>query len=96
MYKKQTHKSVKMTLTRHNKILYTWKKLTKNEMRIKENKDKKFSKLENKKTLKIMKIWVTNLVSVKRVYSKLFVDSMKSLDKLSMLMLNSAEKLGSP
>ena len=85
-----------MTLTRHNKILYTWKKLTKNEMRIKENKDKKFSKLENKKTLKIMKIWVTNLVSVRRVYSKLFVDSMKSLDKLSMLILNSAEKLGSP
>ena len=26
IYKKQTHKNVKMTITRDNKILYTWKK----------------------------------------------------------------------
>ena len=47
--KKQIHKHLKMTVTRHNKILYTWKKqkLTKNQMRIKENKEKKSSKLES-------------------------------------------------
>ena len=26
IYKKQTHKNVKMTIARDNKILYTWKK----------------------------------------------------------------------
>ena len=47
-----------MTITRHNNIFYTWKKLKnnnnkkkkkkKNEIRIKENTEKKFINLENK------------------------------------------------
>ena len=41
-----------MTITRHNNIFYTWKKLQndkkKNEIRIKENTEKKFINLENK------------------------------------------------
>ena len=36
-----------------------------------------------------------NQVSLKGLGSKLLVDNIKSIDKLSMLMLNSAEKLGS-
>ena len=43
-----------MTITRHNNIFYAWKKLknnnnnNKNEIRIKENTEKKFINLENK------------------------------------------------
>ena len=38
-----------MTITRHNKFLYTWKMNKKKiEMRVKENKEKKSIKLENK------------------------------------------------
>ena len=40
-----------MTITKHNSILYTWKKLKPNikyKMRIKESKEKKSSELENK------------------------------------------------
>ena len=41
-----------MTITRYKIILYTWKKLKPNKkkkkIRIKENKEKKSSKLENK------------------------------------------------
>ena len=40
-----------MIITRHNKIFCTWKKLKankKNEMRIKENKEKKSNEQENK------------------------------------------------
>ena len=39
-----------MTITRHNKFLYTWKtnKKKKIKMRVKENKEKKSIKLENK------------------------------------------------
>ena len=38
-----------MTITRHNKFLYTWKRNKKKiEMRVKENKEKKSIKLENK------------------------------------------------
>ena len=37
-----------MIIARHNKILYSWKKLKtnkkKNEMRIKENKEKKYKR----------------------------------------------------
>ena len=45
--------NVKMTITRHNKILYTWKKLKtinkkKNEIRRKEKEDKKSIILKNK------------------------------------------------
>ena len=40
-----------MTITRHNKFLYTWKtnkKKKKIKMRVKENKEKKSIKMENK------------------------------------------------
>ena len=38
-----------MTITRHNKFLYTWKTNKKKiEMKVKENKEKKSIKLENK------------------------------------------------
>ena len=53
-------------------------------MRIKENKQK----------TKIIKIQVTNQVFVKRVDSNLFGDNMQSIDELSMLVLDSAEKRG--
>ena len=65
-------------------------KTKKNEMSIRENKGKKCSKLE-----KNMKIYVTNQVSVKKIDSNFFVDSMQSIDKLSVLVLSSAEKLES-
>ena len=48
-------------------------------MRIKENKETKSSKLE-KKNKKNMIIQIMNRASVKRADSKLFVDSMKSVD----------------
>ena len=62
-------------------------------MRIEESKENKSSKLGKKK---IMKIQVMNQICVKRVDSNLFVDNMQSIDELSMLVLSSAEKLGSP
>ena len=37
---------------------------------------------------------MTNQVSVKRVDSNLFVDDIYTIDELSMLVLQSAEKLG--
>ena len=65
-------------------------KTKKNEMSIRVNTGKKCSKLE-----KNMKIYVTNQVSVKKIDSNFFVDSMQSIDKLSVLVLSSAEKLES-
>ena len=55
-----------MTINRQNNIFYTWKKLKndkKNEIRIKENTEKKFINLENKNYG--IKIEVMNEVSVK-------------------------------
>ena len=43
-----------------------------------------------------MKIYITNQVSVKRAYPNPFVDKMQPIDELNMLVLSSAEKLGSP
>ena len=39
-----------MTMSRHDKILFTWKKLktSKIKMKIKQNKEKKSTKLDNK------------------------------------------------
>ena len=68
-------------------------------MSIKENKERKSSKLENKQTKKKQqqkKIQVMNQVSVKRANLNLFVDSMQSIDKLNMLVLSSAKKPGLP
>ena len=71
-----------MTIARNNKnfvYLEETKNLTKNEMKIKQHKENKSSKVGNQnfEDLRYGKINLDN-VSVERVDSKLFVDNMKS------------------
>ena len=71
-----------MTIARNNKnfvYLEETKNLTKNEMKIKQHKENKSSKVGNQnfEDLSYGKINLDN-VSVERVDSKLFVDNMKS------------------